>query len=73
MQAEKLSDWELLAILFKTDVKGINAIEHLYIKNKLKVVLSPNKEKCSILLQKKAKEKIDFIDNLKNKLEYIKK
>jgi len=61
------------AVIVSSDGDFYSLTEHLYTKNKLKVVLSPNKEKCSILLQKKAKEKIDFIDNLKNKLEYIKK
>ena len=29
-----------------------------------------HKKKCSILLQKKAREKIDFMDNLREKLQY---
>ncbi|MDD5639185.1 MAG: NYN domain-containing protein [Candidatus Pacebacteria bacterium] len=60
-------------VMVSSDGDFYSLVEYLYTKNKLKVVLSPNKEKCSILLRKKAKEKIDFIDNLKNKLEYIKK
>jgi uncharacterized LabA/DUF88 family protein len=60
------------AVIVSSDGDFYSLVEHLYAKNKLKVVLSPNREKCSILLKKKAKDKIDFIDNLKRKLEYIK-
>ena len=61
------------AVIVSSDGDFYSLVEHLYTKNKLKVVLSPNKEKCSILLKKKAKEKIDFLDNLRGKLEYIKR
>lgn len=47
-------------------------IEYLYKNEKLGIVLIPNRDKCSVLLQKAAKEKIDFMDNLRKKLEYIK-
>jgi len=61
------------AVIVSSDGDFYSLVEHLYSKHKLAVVLSPNKEKCSILLKKKAKEKIDFMNNLRNKLEYIKK
>ena len=61
------------AVIVSSDGDFYSLVEHLYSNSKLKVVLSPNKVKCSILLQKKAKEKIDFMDNLKGKLEYIKR
>ena len=48
-------------------------VEYLYKRSKLKMVISPNSQKCSILLKKKAKEKIVFMDNLKRKLEYKRK
>lgn len=47
-------------------------VNYLYSENKLARVLSPNIKKCSILLKKAAKEKIAFMNNLKQKLEYIK-
>jgi len=37
------------------------------------MVISPCVDKCSVLLRKKAKEKIVFMDNLKKKLEYKRK
>ncbi len=60
------------AIIVSSDGDFYSLVEYLYAKNKLGAVLSPNKEKCSILLRKKAKEKIFFKDDLKSKLEYIK-
>ncbi len=47
--------------------------EYLYNKEKLKTVISPHFKTCSILLKKAAKEKIVFIDNLKQKLSYTKR
>jgi len=47
-------------------------VDYLYSKNKLKFVISPNREKCSVLLRKSAKEKIFFLNNLKQKLSYEK-
>ena len=41
--------------------------------NKLEIVLSPDREHCSNLLKQTAKEKIPFMDNLRDKLEYKKK
>jgi len=46
---------------------------YLYEKNKLKVILSPYVKTCSTLLKKTAKEKMVYMDNLRNKLEYIAK
>jgi len=48
-------------------------VNYLYEKNKLKMVLSPYVKTCSSLLKKTAKEKIVYMDNLKNKLEYLPK
>ncbi len=45
-------------------------IKHLYNKNKLKLLLVPDKNRYSVLLKKTAKEKIDFISYLKSKLEH---
>ena len=61
------------AIIVSSDGDFYSLIEHLYGKGKLAAVLSPNKEKCSVLLQKKAREKMFFMDTLKGKLEYIKR
>ena len=42
-------------------------------RNKLSIVMSPCVEACSVLLKKKAKEKIVFMDNLRKKLEFKRK
>jgi len=58
------------AVIVTSDGDFYSLVEYLYSKNKLRIVLASHKKKCSILLQKKAREKIDFMDNLKTKLEY---
>lgn len=58
------------AIIVTSDGDFYSLVEYLYSRNKLRVVLASHKKKCSILLQKKAREKIDFMDNLKGKLGY---
>lgn len=60
------------AIIVTSDGDFYSLVEYLYRNGKLEIVLSPNREKCSILLQKATKEKIAFMDDLKKKLEYIK-
>jgi len=63
-------DWEKYnqAVIVSSDGDFYCLVNYLYEKNKLKRVISPNYKKCSALLKKAAKEKIDFLDNLKNKL-----
>lgn len=58
------------AVIVTSDGDFYSLVEYLYSKSKLKIVLASHKKKCSILLQKKAREKIDFMDNLRGKLEY---
>jgi len=60
------------AVIVTSDGDFYCLIDHLYSKNKLKVVMSPCIKKCSVLLKKAAREKIVFIDNLKKRLEYKK-
>lgn len=45
-------------------------VEYLYDRDKLEVVLSPSTQKSSILLKKQARERIDFLENLRGKLEH---
>jgi len=61
------------AIIVTSDGDFYCLVNYLYGKNKLAVVLSPNYEKCSILLKKATREKIFFMDNLREKLEYKRK
>ncbi len=60
------------AIIVTSDGDFYSLVKYLYGKNKLERVISPYSKTCSSLLKKSAKEKIIFIDNLKNKLEYKK-
>ena len=61
------------AVIVSSDGDFYSLVQYLYGNNKLKIVLSPSKEYCSSLLKQTAKEKIWFMDNLKDKLEYKKK
>ncbi len=58
------------AIIVSSDGDFYSLVKFLYNKNKLKLVMSPYRKTCSVLLKKSAKEKIVFMDNLKKKLEY---
>lgn len=60
------------AVIVTSDGDFYSLVEHLYQTKKLKLVLAPNHMKCSILLRKKAREKIEFMNKLKEKLEYKK-
>lgn len=58
------------AIVVTSDGDFYSLVKYLYERDKLKIVISPYVKTCSILLKQSAKEKIVFMDNLKNKLEY---
>lgn len=58
------------AIIVTGDGDFACLVKYLYNKNKLKLLLVPNKKRYSVLLKKTAKEKIDFIDQLRPKLEF---
>jgi len=60
------------AVIVTSDGDFYSLVDYFYKNNKLKIVLSPNQENCSALLQKTAKEKIWYMDNIRKKLEYIK-
>ncbi|MDP2909666.1 MAG: NYN domain-containing protein [bacterium] len=61
------------AVIVTSDGDFYSLVDYFYRKNKLLAALSPNKEKCSILLQKSAREKMMYLNNLKQKLEYKRK
>lgn len=48
-------------------------VEYLYKQGKLEMVLSPSADHCSVLLRKAAKEKIIYMNNLREKLEFKKR
>jgi len=68
----ELNDFDK-AVIVSSDGDFYSLVQYLYENNKLKVVLSPSEEYCSSLLKQTAKEKIWFMDNLRDKLEYKKK
>ena len=60
------------AVLVTSDGDFDCLVEYLYKNSKLAGVLSPHTKLCSILLKKSAQEKMYFLNNLRNKLEYKK-
>lgn len=61
------------AVIVSSDGDFYSLVQYLYENSKLEVVLSPDKENCSSLLKQTAKERIQFMNNLRDKLEYKKK
>jgi len=61
------------AVIVSSDGDFYSLVQHLYENGKLEVVLSPDMGHCSTLLRQTAKEKIWFMNNLREKLEYKKK
>lgn len=58
------------AIIVTSDGDFYSLVKYLYNNDKLRFIMSPYVKTCSILLKKSAKEKIVFMDNLRQKLEY---
>ena len=61
------------AIIVSSDGDFYCLAKYLYEYNKLAAVISPYRETCSVLLKQSAKDKIVFMDNLRQKLEYKRK
>jgi uncharacterized LabA/DUF88 family protein len=61
------------AVIITSDGDFYSLVDYFYSKDKLKNVMSPCSKTCSSLLKKTAKEKLMFLDNLKEKLEYKRK
>ena len=60
------------AVIITSDGDFYSLVKYLYENDKLRVIISPYTKTCSVLLKKSAKEKIVFMDNLRQKLEYKK-
>ena len=45
-------------------------VRHLYNKGKLERVLSPNRRRCSALLKRAARERLDFLEEARGKIQY---
>lgn len=61
------------AVIVSSDGDFYSLVQYLYENNKLEIVLSPDIENCSNLLKQTAIEKIWFMNELKDKLEYKRK
>ena len=61
------------AIIITSDGDFYSLVDYFYSNSKLKDVISPCLKTCSSLLKKTAKEKLMFLDNLREKLEYKRK
>ena len=59
------------AVIVTSDGDFDSLVEHLYRRNKLETVLSPASATCSALLKKAAKERVQFLDVQRPKLEFI--
>ncbi len=56
------------AVIVTSDGDFYSLVRYLYKNDKLKMVLSPYVRTCSTLLKKEAKEKINYMDNLRKKI-----
>ena len=67
---QAMVDWDRYdkAVIVSSDGDFYCLVNYLYEKSKLKRVISPNYKKCSALLKKAAREKIDFLDYQRDKL-----
>ncbi|MFA7653769.1 MAG: NYN domain-containing protein [Candidatus Magasanikbacteria bacterium] len=61
------------ALIITSDGDFCSLVKFLYQHERLEKVMSPYKQTCSSLLMDTAKEKLIFMNNLKEKLEYNKK
>lgn len=58
------------AVIVTSDGDFACLVRYLYQEGKLERVLSPRRTKCSVLLRKAARERLDAMENLRQKLEY---
>ncbi len=58
------------AVIVTSDGDFACLVRYLYEQGKLERVLSPNRKGCSALLKRAAREKIDFLENARKKVEY---
>ena len=61
------------AVIVTSDGDFYSLVKYLYKNGKLRCVISPYIKTCSVLLKKTAREKIVFMDNLRQKLAYKEK
>jgi uncharacterized LabA/DUF88 family protein len=59
------------AVIVSSDGDFYSLVQHLGEKNKLKAVMSSDEKNCSTLLKQTAKGKLQYMYDLRNKLEYM--
>lgn len=60
------------AVIVTSDGDFYSLVNYLYEQDKLRVVLSPSSGTCSALLKKAGREKLQFFEALRSRLEYKK-
>ncbi len=60
------------AVIVTSDGDFYCLVRYLYEKDKLEKVVSPNRDKCSALLKIAARDRIVFMNDLREKLAYTK-
>jgi uncharacterized LabA/DUF88 family protein len=70
--ALELSDYNK-AVIVSSDGDFYSLVQYLHENGKLAAVLSPDIKNCSSLLKQTAKEKLQFMNELRHRLEYKKK
>jgi uncharacterized LabA/DUF88 family protein len=58
------------AVIVSSDGDFYALVQHLYETKKLRAVLSPDRKNCSSLLKQTAKEKMQYMNELRHKLSY---
>ncbi|MBI4560491.1 MAG: NYN domain-containing protein [Candidatus Rokubacteria bacterium] len=58
------------AVIVTSDGDFACLVRYLYERAKLERVLSPNRKGCSALLKRAAREKLDFLEEARRRLEY---
>lgn len=58
------------AVIVTSDGDFACLVRYLYEEGKLERVLSPNRKGCSVLLKRAARERVDFLEDARRKLEY---
>jgi len=64
----KISEYDK-AVIVTSDGDFASLVTYLIEKNKLRTVLSPNRAKCSYLLRRTAKGHIDFLEDIRSKID----
>ena len=57
------------AVIVTSDGDFASLVSYLIEQDKLRTVLSPNRAKCSYLLRRTAKGHIDFLEDIRSKIE----